>query len=171
MSWLWFDLCPGPTTATLASAAVSDADGGDRGVLCAWPAAQDRPTPTAAKIDSRAIDPAGQPGSVSLVLAPDGLSLPFDDPAVAHATRMILTMPPADLFSTLVEGDDRCRGSLTGMHGDSGRLKYDPFGVLFPAVVLKVGVGILGRMPSPVGPVTQRYGATNPWPWDRFESD
>jgi len=169
VSWLWFDLCPDPATGTVASARVSDANGTPRGVLCAWASDQDRPTPTAAKVDSRAIDPSGEPGSVSLVLAPDGLYLPFDDPAVAHATRMILAMTPADVCSTLVDGDDRFRGSLTGTHGDDGRLGYDPFGVLFPAVVLRVEAGILGRMSSPVGPVTQRYGATNPWPWDRFE--
>jgi len=169
VSWLWFDLCPDPATGTVASARVSDANGTPQGVLCAWASDQDRPTPTAAKVDSRAIDPSGEPGSVSLVLAPDGLYLPFDDPAVAHATRMVLAMSPADVCSTLVDGDDRFRGSLTGTHGDDGRLRYDPFGVLFPAVVLRVEAGILGRMSSPVGPVTQRYGATNPWPWDRFE--
>lgn len=170
MTWLWFDLCADSPSGVVASAPVFDADGAPRGALCAWSSDQDRPTSTAAKIDSRAIDPAGEPGSVSLVLASDGLYLPFDDQAVAHATRMVLTMFPADVFSTLVDGDDRFRGSLTGIHADSGRLGYDPFGVLFPAVVLRVEAGILGRMPSPVGPVTQRYGPTNPWPWDRFDA-
>jgi len=138
------------------------------GFLGAWPAESDRPTRTAAKIDARAIDGTGQGGWVSLVTAPPGLFLPFDDPAVAHATRMVLAMAPADVFSTLVEGDDRCLGALTGMHGDSGRLGYDPFANLFPAVVLRVGPGILGHMPMPVGPSTQRYGGANPWPGDRF---
>jgi hypothetical protein len=48
-------------------------------------------------------------------------------------------------------------------------LGYDPFGVLFPASVLQVEAGILGRMPFPAGPVTQRYGPENPWPSDRFD--
>jgi len=168
VSWLWFDLSPDIATGVVASARVFDGDGAARGLLCAWADDHDRPTATAVKIDSRAIDPVGDAGAVSLVLAPDGQYLPFDDPAVAHATRMVLAMPPAAVFSTLVDGDDRCRGSLTGVHGDDGRLGYDPFGVLFPPVVLRVEAGILGRMPSPSGPVTQRYGATNPWPWDRF---
>jgi hypothetical protein len=40
-----------------------------------------------------------------------------------------------------------------------------------PAVrILRVDAGLLGTMPAPVGPDTQRYGAGNPWPWDRFGS-
>jgi len=169
MSWAWFDLCQEPTTGSvLASAPAWTEDGRPAGALCAWAAERERPTPTAAKVDARAVDASGEDGWVSLVMAPPGIFLPFDDTAVAHATRMVLGMPPADVFSTLVEGDDRCRGALTGMHGEPGRLGYDPFANLFPAVVLQVGSGLLGRMPAPVGPSTQRYGGSNPWPWDRF---
>ena len=103
MSWLWFDICPDPATGTVASARVSDANGTPRGVLCAWASDQDRPTPAAVKVDSRAIDPSGEPGSVSLVLAPDGLYLPFDDPAVAHGQDHPGGVPPADVCSTLVD--------------------------------------------------------------------
>ena len=77
-------------------------------------------------------------------------------------------MAPADAFSTLLEGDDRCRGALTGVRGELGRLGYDPFANLFPVVVLRVGPGLLGHVPTPVGPSIQRYGGANPWPWDRF---
>ncbi len=165
---MWFDLCPEATGSVAASAPAWASDGAPAGVLCAWAADLEQPSPTAAKIDARAVDPGGGEGWVSLVLARPGLFLPFDDPAVAQATRMVLSMHPADVFSTLAEGDDRCRGALTGMHGDPGRLGYDPFSNLFPAVVLRVGPGLLGQMPAPVGPSTQRYGAANPWPWDRF---
>lgn len=168
MSWSWFDFGAEPAGPTLATARAWSVDGRSLGFLAAWPADEDQPTPTAAKIDSRAIDAAGGGGWVSLVLGPPGLFLPFDDPAVTQATRMVLAMPPADIFSTLVEGDDRCRGALTGGHGDTGRLGYDPFANLFPALILRVEPGILGRMPAPVGPCTQRYGGGNPWPWDRF---
>jgi len=171
VSWAWFDFGAVPTAASLASAETWSVDGRAAGFLTAWSAEVEQPTPTAAKIDARAIDAAGDGGWVSLVIAPPGLFLPFDDPAVAHATRMVLAMAPADVFSTLVEGDDRCRGALTavtGEPGQPGRLEYDPFATLFPAVVLRVGPGILGHMPAPVGPSIQRYGGANPWPWDRF---
>lgn len=168
MSWAWFAFGAEPTGTSLASAPAWSVDGRSVGFLTAWSAEVEQPTPTAAKIDSRAIDPAGGSGWVSLAIAPPGLFLAFDDPAVAHATRTVLAMAPADVFSTLVEGDDRCRGALTAMHGEPGRLGYDPFANLFPAVVLRVGPGILGNMPAPVGPSIQRCGGANPWPWDRF---
>jgi len=168
VSWAWFDFGTEPTGSTLASAPVWSADGRAAGFLMAWSAEKNQPTRTAAKIDARAIDAAGAGGWVSLVVGPAGLSLPFDDPAVVHASRMILAMAPADVFSTLVEGDDRCRGALTAMHGEPSRLGYDPFANVFPAVALRVGPGILGHMPAPVGPSIQRYGGANPWPSDRF---
>lgn len=169
MSWVWFDRCREPMAgAVVASAAVWDEDGRAAGVLCAWAGNREQPTPTASKLDARAVDASGDDGWVSLAIGRSGASLPFDDPAVAQATRRVLGMPPADVFSTLVEGDDRCRGALTGVHGEPGRLGYDPFANLFPAVVLRVGPGLLGRMPAPAGPSIQRYGASNPWPWDRF---
>ncbi len=168
MSWVWLDLSPDPVAGAMASAPAFDPDGRAVGVLGAWRPDDGRPSATAAKIDRRAVDPYGGTGWVSLVRAPGRLFLPFDDPAVVSATRMVLAMSPADVFSTLVEGDDRCVGALTGVHDATGRLQYDPFANLFPAVVLRVGEGILGRMPAPTGPGTQRYGADNPWPWDRF---
>ncbi len=169
MSWLWFDLCPAPVPGAMASARASDGAGCPAGVVCAWPPGQDRPTSTAVKIDERAIDPSGSPGWVSLARGADGITLPFDDPAVAHAIRMVLALAPADVFTTLVHGDDRCVGSLTGTHGDRTDLAFDPFANMFPATVLRVEAGLLGQMPAPAGPVTQRYGADNPWPWDRFQ--
>lgn len=168
VSWVWFDLCQEATGSVFASAPVWSDVGHSAGVLCAWAAELEQPTRTATKIDPRAIDASGDGGWVSLALAPPGISLPFDDPAVTHATRMVLAMAPADAFSTLVEGDDRCRGALTGVRGELGRLGYDPFANLFPTVVLRVGPGLLGHMPAPAGPSTQRYGGANPWPWDRF---
>ena len=168
MSWVWFDLCPGPVTDALASAAAYDEQGREIGTLAAWRHDVPRPSPSAAKVDQRAVDPSGAAGWVSWARGADGLFLPFDDPAVAQATRMVMSMPPAGVFSTLVEGDDRCVGALTATYGDRRELTYDPFANLFPTIVLRVEAGVLGRMPAPTGPVTQRYGADNPWPWDRF---
>lgn len=168
MSWVWFDLCPESEGPVLASALAWNKDGSAAGVLSAWAGELTQPSPAATKIDARAIDASGGEGWISLALAPAAMFLPFDDPAVAQATRMVLSMPPADVFSTLLDGNARCRGAVTGMHGDASRLSFDPFANLFPTLVLRVGPGILGHMPAPAGPSTQRYGAADPWPWDRF---
>ncbi len=168
MSWLWFDFCSERAADAIAGAQAFGDDGRGLGYFSAW--ARDRPQPTeaAAKIDERAVDRFGGAGWISLARAARGMFLPFDDTAVVHATRMVLSQPPADVFSTLLEGDDRCVGALTGSHGSRDDVTHDPFAFLFPTVVVQVAAGLLGCMPAPVGPVTQRYGADNPWPWDRF---
>lgn len=148
----------------------ADTDGGAviDGHLAAWEAKRP-PVPGAVKIDPRAIDPDGGPAWASLVLAPPGAWLLFDDVAVSHALRAVLAAPPLDVVSTLVLGDDRFVGALTAVH-DKGpsRLADDPFAAIFATTVVRVGGGLLGTTPWPVGPVIQRYGGANPWPWDRF---
>ena len=59
-------------------------------------------------------------------------------------------------------------GQVVFTAGYPRRLADDPFARQFPARILRVDAGLLGTMPAPVGPGTQRYGAGNPWPWDRF---
>ncbi len=167
MTWAWFTLCPDPPVGAFASAAAFDLSGAAAGYLAAWRPDAAHPE-GAGKIDSRAVDPAGGPGFASLVLAPDGLFLPFDDVAVTAALRQVLRLPPAPVFSTLLVGDDRLVGSLTAAPEAAGRLDQDPFANLFPARALRVEAGVLGTMPAPAGPTTQRYGADNPWPWDCF---
>jgi hypothetical protein len=34
--------------------------------------------------------------------------------------------------------------------------------------VLAIEAGLFGRVPAPAGPVIERYGSAQPWPWDRF---
>ncbi len=168
MTGYWFHLVDDRPGDALAATPAWDRNGVPAGWLAAWPAGTE-PAPGAAKIDARAIDSDGDEAWVSLVLAPPDAGLPFDDPSVSQAIRMSLRMPAVDLRSTLVLGDDRFAGALTGMHdAEPGLLTYDPFAVLFPARLLRVGPGLLGRMPAPVGPSMQRYGSANPWPWDRF---
>ncbi len=164
MTWLWFDLCPGPVTDALASAVAHDEHDRVIGTLAAWREGILRPSPSAAKIDERAIDPTGAAGWVSWARgtrrAVPAIRRSGGGPGNAHGA----VHAPAGVFSTLVEGDDRCVGALTGTSGSPGDLAYDPFANLFPTVVLRVEAGILGRMPAPAGPVTQRYGADNPGP-------
>lgn len=168
MTWCWFAVCPDRPAGGLASAAYTNDDSGDSGYLAAWSAEDDEPT-GAARIDRRAIDPDGTEAAVSLALAPPGVSLLFDDISVSQAIRMALSMPPPDALSTLTQGDARYVGAVTVVRGDdTGRLNYDPFGVLFPARRLQVEAGLFAQMPAPAGPVTQRYGADNPWPNECF---
>ena len=101
-----------------------------------------------------------------LVLAPPGVRLPFDDPAVAGARRAVLAGPRLRLVSTLLRGDSVFAGALT-VPGDDGPFD-DPFARIFPSRRLVVGPGLLGATPPPTGLAIERYGGGNPWPWDRF---
>ena len=65
--------------------------------------------------------------------------------------------------------DSHFEGSLLVARGErAARLGDDPFARVFPARVLHVGAGVLGRVPWPAGPVIERYGSAQPWPADRF---
>lgn len=163
MRWAWLGLRDHRPAEAPAGAELTTVDGDPSGFLVAWSGSIDRPS-GAAKVDGHAIDPAGEPGWASLVWAPTGLSVPFDDPAVSHAMRRILALPPPAVFSTLIEGDDRLLGGLTAEPNLTPRLRADPFGVLFRPRVLRVGAGLLGLTPALPGPVIQRYGSSNPWP-------
>lgn len=161
----WLALLDARPGTFLAAATV---DGGTEH-LVAWRGEQ-APVPWAAKVDPRAIDADGGPGRASLVLAPQGVWLLFDDVAVSQAVRNAMSVRPVDVVSTLLVGDDRFVGAFTAVHGeDEDRLDDDPFAGIFPTRRLRLGPGLLGRTPTPVGPSIQRYGAANPWPWDRFE--
>ncbi len=170
MNWCWLALRDTAPRDALACAAVTvtAADHMPGGFLAAWSSALPRPE-GAAKVDSRAIDANGLSADVSLVLPPSGVTLAFDDIAVGHALRRALARPPLDVLTTMLLGDSRFAGALSAVrHRTSDLLDDDPFGRLFPARRLHVEAGLLGRMPAPAGPVIQRYGSDQPWPWDRF---
>jgi len=166
-SWRWIDLAPERLADAFAAAPARDATSGEpAGWLLAWePGVQ--PTPTALRIDGRAIDQRGEPALVSLVLARDGITIAFDDPAVQQARRDVLARStPAAVTSTLLHDDSRFMGALTAVRG--GAPLDDPFARIYPAVRLLVAAGLVGTMPAPAGPTIERYGSAEPWPWDRF---
>jgi len=168
VSWCWFGWSH-TAEGAVASAAVTDDAGEAAGTLAAWPMERDAGPEGTAKIDPRIIAPAGEPAVVSLVLAPQGSALPFDDPAVAHAIRTVLSLPPPDAVSTLLLGDGSFVGAVTVHRPAAGARRFDdPFARLFPARRLHVEAGLFGRAPAPTGPDGQRHGSANPWPWDRF---
>lgn len=163
MTWCWLARTGEHPEDALAAAELSSG-----GFLAAF-APEGATPPGERKIDARAIDPNGAPALASLVLAPDGVTILFDDSAVSAALRAALTAPWPDVLSTLVVESSRFAGALTAVRdGDRARLASDPFARIFPAEIVEVGPGLLGATPQPTGPVIQRYGGGEPWPWDRF---
>lgn len=170
MSWCWFNHVDDIPPSALASAEVSTPDGDPAGWFAAWDADDDGAPDSAARIDDRLIDTDGQRAWVSYTRAPHGVSVNFDDPAVVEAMRRTLLAASVHAMSTLIVDAMHYGGSIRILHAeDPGRLATDdPFGSIFRPRLLRVGAGLFGPVPAPAGPAAQRYGATNPWPNDRF---
>src|SRR5436190_12548903 len=117
----------------------------------------DAPEPAEAlRADSRTHDPDGGPAWVSLALAPPGVSIPFDDPAVSGALRAILAGPPRRLVTTLLRDEVRFAGAMVAAD-ERAKLGANPFARIFPARVFHVDRGVLGSIPPPTGPGIARY--------------
>jgi hypothetical protein len=168
VSWAWLALLPEPAGSPTAQAAAFDLDGRPAGRLVAWRRGA-RPAREARRVDERIVDPAGSAAWVSLVLAPAGVRLPFDDLAVQQARRAVLAHSSAGGVSTLLSDASHFEGAITVLRGPSpDPLRDDPFARIFPARILGVEAGVLGRGLPPCGPTIERYGSSEPWPWDRF---
>jgi hypothetical protein len=169
MSRGWLALVEGPAEGADASARASTLEGRPVGMLAAW-LQRAKPVRGALRVDPRLIDPGGGPAWISLVLAPAEVRLPFDDPAVQRARRLVLSRPPPAAVSTLLRDDSHFDGAITvATSPDEQRwLPDDPFASIFPGSLLAVDAGILGPVAAPTGPTIERYGSGNPWPWDRF---
>jgi len=170
VSRCWLAVLDSEPERAFAIAHLYSAEGAPGGVLACW-RERAKPVRSALRCDERIIDPDGAGAWISLVLASAGVRLPFDDLAVQQARREVLGRPPANGVSTLLRDDSHLEGAITVARGPRARelLRDDPFARVFPAQLLRVEAGILGRVAPPVGPVIERYGAANPWPWDRFE--
>ena len=161
VAWLaWCDAVP--------PGAWGSAEVAEGGRLVAW--RQEQRPPGARRVDPRVLDRDGAALVVSLVLPDEEALMPFDDLAVQHARRRLLQEPPAELVSTLLVDDRRFAGALTGHRGPQAErmLRDDPFARLGPRRLLRVGPGLLGSSAPPAGPVIERHGSAQPWPWDRF---
>jgi hypothetical protein len=172
MSWCWLALVDEPPDRADVWASAREPDGTAAGVLAAW-LRHAKPTRDARRIDARIIDGAGAAAVVSLVRPPAGVRLPFDDLAVQQARRDALARPPFDALSTLLTDASHFEGSITVARGDEQvmRLTDDPFARIFPARLLTVDAGLFGSVAPPAGPVIERYGSAQPWPWDRYGED
>ena len=129
----------------------------------------DEPEPDGAlRADPRTHDLNGDPAWVALALAPAGVSIPFDDPAVSGALRRLLAGPPPRLATTLLRDEVRFAGALLAAD-ERAELCENPLARIFPARTFRVGRGVLGRVSPPTGPGIARYAGGAPWPWDRFD--
>ena len=168
LSWHWLALVAERPEDASAAAPVQERDGTPSGFLAIW-ARRAKPLPAARRIDARLLDREGAEAWISLVRPPPGVRLLFDDLAVQHARRAVLAALPLDAVTTLLSDASHLEGSLTVARGDDvARLAHDPFARIFPARLLRVGAGVVGRLPAPAGPVIERYGSAQPWPQDRF---
>jgi hypothetical protein len=166
----WVALVDGPAANADAQACLRDREGQLVGWLAAWHR-QSKPLKDARRVDPRVIDPAGCEAWLSFVWPPRDALVAFDDLAVQQARRRVLAdgRPPAAVTTVLID-DSHFAGSLTVRRGADAevRLRDDPFARVAPARVLRVDAGIVGEMLLPVGPVIERHGSAQPWPWEQF---
>jgi hypothetical protein len=169
MTRCWLALVDSEPRGAFASATVTAAAGSSGSVLAVW-RQRAKPTRGALRCDERIVDRQGAAAWASLVLAPPGIRVPFDDLSVQQARRELLSRPPFDAVSTLLLDDSHFEGSIVLARGPHARhrLTEDPFSLVFPAQLLQVECGVLGSVAAPTGPTIERYGSANPWPWDRF---
>jgi hypothetical protein len=169
-AWCWLALVEdGAPRGADAAAEVSEPDGRRAGWLAAW-RRRAKPRRDALRVDARIVDPAGSEAFASLVRAPAGVRVLFDDLAVQHARRELLAGPPPALVTTMLRDASHFEGALTARRGPHAQalLRDDPFARVLPRRLLRVGRGLLGAVAAPAGPVIERYGSAQPWPWDRF---
>jgi hypothetical protein len=123
------------------------------------------------RADPRIFAACGEAAWVSLIVVPEELRPPFDDPAVQEARRRVLADPPPDAVTTLLADDSRFAGAITVRRGPDAEalLRDDPFVRVHPARIIRVEAGVFGTAPPPTGPTIERHGSARPWPWDRFE--
>jgi hypothetical protein len=168
VSWAWLALVAERPDRATAAAPARELDGAPAGWLALW-VRRGRPVADARRVDARVLDASGAAAHVSLLRPPPGVRLPFDDLAVQQARRAVLAAPPFHAVTTLLRDASHFEGSLTVARGpDVARPADDPFARIWPARVLRVEAGVLGTAPAPAGPVIERYGSAEPWPWDRF---
>lgn len=173
--WCWLGFVDegvgGVPEGAHAAAPCFDVGDASTRTLAAWPSDGGRRA-GAGRIDRRVVDAAGPAMAVSYALAPRGVRVPFDDPAVVAATRAALRGPPVAFVSTIVRNAAHIGGAVTGIeaHVAEGWPDWwglDAFARVFPARRLLVGAGLFRRVAPPAGPGHQRVGGL-PWPVTGF---
>ncbi len=122
---------------------------------------------------------AEAPLYVSLVANTDESALIYDDPTVTGAARATMSgfLPLLAThfvaISTLMNDWSHCSGALTVFSAASqleaaSLATADPWRAVGPARLYRLEQPAFRRVAPPVGPNTQRYGASNPWPGGTF---
>jgi hypothetical protein len=112
----------------------------------------------------------GEPVPGAFVHLCVGEPIPFDFPEIQQARRDALAWWVPLLgdalvcVTTLALDSVHCVGAITVATGDAF-FDADPFARIFPATTLRSD--LFGRVPSPVGPVIERYAGVA-WPGGRF---
>lgn len=167
-TYLWFGVLDGEAPeGAVARTQATPIAGGPAVHLAAWPESARSQGARVAKVAAGFVDPAGAAATVSLVIVPRGVRVPFDDQSVIGARRASLDYWPWRALSTLVRGDSEFAGAVSAVEAGAP-MPADPFARIAPSRVLSVPAGFVGRMPTPAGPVLERYGSSRPWPIDRF---
>jgi len=167
MSRAWVALVDERADGADAQAPLTTLAGEPAGWLTAW-LRRAKPVREARRADPRLIDPDGAEATISVVWpARERGLLAFDDVAVQHARRAVLQSAfPPDAVSTLLVDDAHFAGAITVRREPC--TDDDPFARVEPGRVLRVGAGVVGAFPLPVGPVIERHGSAQPWPWEWF---
>jgi len=168
MSRAWVALLDEPAPAADAQAPLTTFEGEPAGWLAAW-LRRAKPVREARRADPRLIDRDGEPATLSVVWPERARGLlAFDDVAVQHARRCLLrSARPPDAVSTLLVDDSHFAGALTVRRGPWDGAD-DPFARVESGRLLRVGPGVVGAFALPVGPVIERHGSAQPWPWEWF---
>ncbi len=170
MTRAWLAVLDEADDSADAQAPLHAPDGVAAGWLVAW-RRQSKPRREARRVDPRLVDAGGRAAWVSLVWPDRDALVAVDDLAVQQARRRLLAdARPPDAVSTVLIDDSRFAGAVTVRRGDDAapRLREDPFARVGTARVLRVGAGVVGAFPLPVGPVIERHGSAQPWPWEHF---
>ena len=167
MSRAWVAILDAPAPDADAQAPLEALDGEPAGWLTAW-LRKAKPVREARRADPRLIAADGSPAVLSIAWPDRGRGLlAFDDLAVQHARREVLrSATPPDAVSTLLVDDSHFAGSITVRR--TREFEDDPFARVEPVRVLRVGAGVVGAFSLPVGPVIERHGSAQPWPWECF---
>jgi len=140
------------------------------GWLCTWTSAR-RPHPQALRVDQRLLDPTGGRCRVSLLILPEQARPLADDPTAVQVRRRVLRDGRPAAVSTLTANATHLAGALTIARIDQPdelhALADDPFHALGSPRILDVDAGLFGAVPTPSGPVIERYSGA-PWPYNRW---
>ena len=83
-------------------------------------------------------------------------------PSLEETQTVLAVAKRDDAVSTALVDDSHFAGSITVWRGPRAD---DPFARVESARTLRVAAGVVGAFALPAGPVIERHGSAQPWPW------